>query len=514
MLARKALRTITCIEVFDYVIVGAGTAGCVLAARLSEDPALQVLLIEAGPADRARAIRTPLSYPALFQTAVDWDFWTQAQAHLGNRHLYWPRGRTLGGSSSLNALVDSDPCEADIADWGVPEWTAAGLRALQADKPPVSTRRSAQQALNPLSQAFLDACEANGVPKRPLLTDAKESAAGAFRLSVKEGKRWSAADAYLRPALQRGNLTVWTGVQARRVICENGRATGVEYAQGGKVQVVQVTREVILSAGVVGSPHLLLLSGIGPQRDLELHRIPVAAAVPGVGLNLQDHLAAPLSYFSMQPVSLSGAHTFVNRWRHRLTGQGPLASNGAEVGATLRSTKETGACDLEIVFAAAHYVDHGFAHPGGHGFSVIPVLLKPAGRGRIHLHSADPDDAPLIDPAYLSNAADRDKLIEGVLFSRKLIDTKPLADYAALPVPGKVAEPTQHIVDWGQSLYHPVGTCKLGHDELSVVDPLLRVRDVKGLRVVDASVMPTIPRTHINTTVLLLAERAAQLIKS
>jgi choline dehydrogenase len=329
-------------------------------------------------------------------------------------------------------------------------------------------------------------------------------------LNIQGGKRWSAADAYLRPALQRGNLTVWTGVQVRRILCDGTRASGVEYSREGSVQTVAVMREIVLCAGAVGSPHILLLSGIGPAADLETLGVPVLADVADVGANLQDHLAAPVSYFCLEPVSFSGAATFANEWKHRLTGTGPLASNGAEVGAMLQSKAGLAACDLEIVFAAGHYVDHGFAAPGGHGFSLIPVLLTPKSRGRIRLASANPEDAPMIDPAYLSEDSDLERLSEGVRFARRLLEQTALAKYRGAPVNGQVLDAEEHVRQWGQTLYHPVGSCKMG----SVVDASLRVNGVAGLRVADASVMPLIPRAHTNATTLWIAHRAAQLLRS
>ncbi|MEO5922923.1 MAG: GMC oxidoreductase [Bryobacteraceae bacterium] len=494
---------------FDYVVIGAGTAGCALAARLTEDPTIQVLLMEAGPPDRARAIRIPLAFPKLFQTPLDWNFWTQAQSRMGNRHLYWPRGRMLGGSGSLGAMVHMDACAADFAEWDVPGWSAAEMSELpqKLDAEPVAE-------LNPLTLAFLDACEAAGLPRKEALTDASKPIAAPFRLNTKGGKRWSAADEYLRPALQRGNLTVWTGVHVRRVLSENGRASGVEYSQAGALQTVAVAREILLCAGTVGSPHLLLLSGVGPLADLEACGVPVVAALAGVGSNLQDHLAAPVSYFSLEPISLSGTGTFSNEWKHRLSGTGPLASNGAEAGAMVQTELGLPACDVEIAFAAGHYVDHGFASPGGHGFSLVPALLTPKSRGQIRLASSDPEEAPLIDPAYLSDDRDMERLVEGVLFARRLLDQAALSKYRGAPVQGHVDEPEKHIREWGQTLYHPVGSCKMGSGEDAVVDASLRVHGVTGLRVVDASVMPKIPRAQINATTVLIAEKAAQLIKS
>jgi choline dehydrogenase len=406
-------------------------------------------------------------------------------------------------------MVHSEASAADFAEWGLPGWSAAELQSFRQN----SLYAKPVAELNPLSVAFLDACEAAGLPRGSALVHASRPVAAPFLLNIKRGKRWSAADAYLRPALQRGNLTVWTQVHVRRVICEGTRASGVEYSRDGAVQTVGVTREIVLCAGAVGSPHLLLLSGIGPTDHLEARGVPVVSGLAGVGSNLHDHLAAPVSHFCLEPISFSGAETFANEWNHRLSGGGPLASNGAEVGAMVQSKEGLAGCDLEIVFAAGHYVDHGFAAPGGHGFSLIPVLLTPKSRGQIRLGSAKPEDAPLIDPAYLTDDADLERLVEGVRFSRRLLEQRALAKYRGAPVQGQVLDAEEHIRQWGQTLYHPVGSCKMGTGEDAVVDASLRVQGVAGLRVADASVIPVIPRAHPNATTLLIAEKAAQLLR-
>lgn len=500
---------------FDYIVIGAGTAGCTLAAQLTAQPEIHVLLIEAGPPDRSRAVRTPLLFPKLFRTPLDWDFWTEPQPRLDNRRLYWPRGKVLGGSGSMNAMVHLAGCRADFDAWrdrGNPGWGFDDLRPILDSFGGEPVKAEPFPDPNPLTLAFLNACQAAGLPREPFLADACQPASGLFRVNIRNGTRWSAADAYLRPALRRGNLTVWTGIQVTRVMLENGRATGVEYLQGGSRQQAQAAREVILAAGAVGSPHLLLLSGIGPRRHLEEMGVPLAAALEGVGANLQDHLAAPVSHFSTQTVSLSRAGGWPQRLRRAARGAGPLASNGAEAGALFRSRQNLDACDLEMVFAPVHFVDHGFADPPGHGFSLIPVLLAPASRGRIRLASADPLEAPLIDPAYLSDPADLPRLAEGVRFARRLLQQTAFDACRGAPVQGKGLEPEEHIRTWGQTLYHPVGTCRMGTDADAVVDAQLCVHGVAGLRVADASIMPVIPRGHTNAATLMIAEKAARLV--
>ncbi len=500
---------------FDYIVIGAGTAGCTLAAQLTAQPQVHVLLIEAGPPDRNRAIRTPLSFSKLFRTPLDWNFWTEPQEQLDNRRLYWPRGKVLGGSGSLNAMVHLAGCRADFDAWrdlGNPGWGYDDVRPILDSFGGEPVKAAPLPDPNPLTQAFLEACASAGLPREPFLPDGCQPAAGLFRVNIRNGARWSSADAYLRPALQRGNLTVWTGIHVTRVIVENGRATGVEYRQNGSLHTAQAAREVILSAGAIGSPHLLLVSGVGPRRPLEDLDIPVAAALDGVGANLQDHLAAPVSHFSTQPVSLSGAGSLPHRLRRATRGAGPLASNGAEAGALFRSSPKLDAVDLEIVFAPVHFVDHGFAQPPGHGFSLIPVLLTPASRGSLRLASADPAEAPLIEPAYLSDPADLPRLVEGVRFARDLLQKQALEAFRGATSQGQELDPAAHIRTWGQTLYHPVGTCRMGADAASVVDAELRVHGVAGLRVVDASVMPVIPRGHTNAATLMIAEKAARLI--
>jgi choline dehydrogenase len=499
--------------VFDYIVIGAGSAGCVLAAGLSENPGRNVLLIEAGPPDRKREVHIPAAFSKLFKTPLDWNFSTEPQGELNGRRLYWPRGKMLGGSSSMNAMVyvrgrrpDFD-CWRELGNegWG---WDDV-LPFFQRAEAAMSI--SELKLVNPLSHAFVEACKEVGIGSNPDFNGETQEGAGLFRVTQKNGRRWSAADAYLRPALGRGNLTVWTGIQASRIVVENGRAVGVEYIQKGAAHQVRASQEVILSAGTIGSPQLLLLSGIGPQKHLEQLGIPLQADLPGVGENLQDHLAVGESYFCTQPVSLTDIETLGNLLKFTVQHDGPLTSNIAEAGAFVKSRPDLPECDVEFHFAPVHYVDHGFAKPGGHGFTLGPCLLTPKSRGRITLRSADPLEAPAIDPGYLLDSADLPPLVEGIRLARRIAAAKPFSPYRGNPVFDQ-DDPEAHVRGRAETLYHPVGTCKMGVDPMSVVSPRLEVHGVTGVRVVDASVMPVIVGANTMAATMMIAEKAVQMI--
>jgi choline dehydrogenase len=498
--------------VFDYIVIGAGSAGCVLASGLSENRERNVLLIEAGPPDRRREVHIPAAFSKLFKTPLDWNFSTVPQEQLNGRRLYWPRGKMLGGSSSMNAMVyirgrrkDFDCWRAlGNAGWGFDDVVPVFQRVEAALS--VTELKSA----NPLSGVFVDACKEVGIGFNPDFNGDSQEGAGFFRVTQKNGRRWSAADAFLRPALRRGNLTVWTGISASRILVENGRAIGVEYLQRGGTQQVRASREVILSTGTIGSPQLLLLSGIGPQKQLEQLGIALQADLPGVGENLQDHLAVGESYFCTQPVSLADIDTLGNLMRFFIQ-KGPLTSNVAEAGAFVKSRPDLPECDLEFHFAPVHYIDHGFATPGGHGFSLGPSLLTPKSRGRITLRSRDPLEAPAIDPCYLSDPADLPPLVEGVRMARRIACATAFDPYRGNPVFDQ-DDPEAQVRGRAETIYHPVGTCKMGTDPMSVVNPRLEVHGVTGLRVADASVMPVIVGGNTQAATMMIAQKAVQII--
>lgn len=484
--------------------------------------------MEAGLPDRKREIHIPAAFSKLFHSEVDWNFTTEPQPHLNGRALYWPRGKMLGGSSSMNAMIYIRGARADYDAWRdlgnqgwgfddvLPLFKAAenqerGASAEHGVGGPVNV--ADLRTVNPLTDVFLSACEAAGIPRNADFNGPMQAGAGFYQVTQKRGVRWSAADTYLKPSLRRGNLTVWTQVQAARLIVEEGRAVGVEFFQKQSPDRHQVRagREVILCAGAIGSPQLMLLSGIGPREELEALGIPMVADLEGVGRNLQDHLNIGQSFHSTQDVSLSDAESIPNVLRYMLRKTGSLTSNIAEAGAFLKSRPELEECDLQLHFAPVHFVEHGLKNPPGHGFSLGAMLLTPKSTGRIYLRSADPREAPAIDPEYLSNEEDLTPMREGLKTIWKLLESKPFDAYRGKAIFDK-QDTASFIRAHAETLYHPVGTCKMGQDASSVVDASLRVYGVAGLRVVDASVMPKIVRGNTNAPVMMIGEKAARMI--
>ena len=504
----------------DYVIVGGGSAGCVLAARLSEDPVTSVLLLEAGPRGRKLEVRIPAAFSKLFESEVDWAFRTAPQEHLDGREVFFPLGRTLGGSSAINAMMVLRGHRADQDAWPA-GWSWETVEPYYAASGAGPFPRADARDRNPLTAAFVESAVAEGLPRRDDLNEPDNEGVGFVPVSQRRGRRFSVADGYLRPVWRRPNLTVVTEARATRVVVEEGRAVGVQYRLGDVEGVALAGSEVIVSAGAIGSPRLLLGSGIGPADELRAVGISVTHDLPGVGKNLRDHLANGVVAATAPGVrTLTSAESIPNVIRWLVAGRGPLSSNVAEGAAFVRSLPDLVAPDLELIFAPVPFQDEGLVQPTREGVTVAAILLQPRSVGEVRLRSADPLAAPIVDPRYLSDAGghDAEVLLAGVRLARRILAQEPLAGQIAEEIlPGAAAQDDDallaHIRAASQTLYHPIGTCRMGDDELAVVDPELRVRGLAGLRVVDASVIPAPPRGHTNWPTVMLAERAAGLIR-
>ena len=517
----------------DYIVVGAGSAGCVLAGRLSEDPRARVLLLEAGSSDSAKEVRIPAAFSRLFKSTRDWNYSTEEEPYLNGRRLYWPRGKMLGGSSSMNAMIyiRGNPADYDCwkqlgnEGWG---WTDVlpyfkksenqerGASEFHGTGGPMSV--SDLRYVNELTRAFLGGAEELGIPANADFNGVTQDGAGLNQVTQKNGARHSAADAYLEPALRRTNLTVLTGAHASRVLIENHHAVGIEYARNGALHQARAEREVILAGGAVNSPQLLLLSGIGPANELSRRGLQAIHDLPGVGKNLQDHPMVSVGYLCRKPVSLAGAESIPNIVRWLIFRRGPLSSNVAEAGIFLRTQEGLHAPDLQILFGPAYYMNHGFDRRKEHCFGFAPILIAPESTGNIELRSANPLDAPAIRANYFSGDRDMRVMIEGVRRCREIAHTKAFEAYRGEELhPGVEATTDEQIAAFirstAQTLYHPAGTCKMGRDAMAVVDPRLRVHGIDGLRVVDASVMPRIIAGNTNAPTMMIAEKAADMIR-
>ena len=525
---------------YDYVIVGAGSAGCVLAHRLSENPSTRVLLIEAGPPDDADEIHIPAAINLLFQSTYDWDFRTIPQERAAGREIYWPRGRMLGGSSSMNAMIyirgsrydyDTWRDEYGCSGWGYDdlmpyfrraESNSRGADAYHGGTGPLSVSDLVFQSA--LTKAFVAAARECGLPANEDFNGPKQDGSGFYQVTQKDGRRCSAADAYLRPVLDRPNLEVLTDARVTKVVVEGGRAAGVRYLLRGAEETAYAQGEVILSAGAVGSPHLLMLSGIGPADHLRDLGVPVMVDSPGVGANLSDHPVVPTQWATPRVAGLWEKSSPANLMRWRLRHSGPLTSNVAESGGFSRTRPSLPAPDLQWIALPTPFARQGLADPASRAFTLLVTLVDVGSRGRIWLRSDDPRHKPAIDPAYLSDSTDIAPLVEGVRMAREFAAAASLAKVCTEEVaPGPGVHTDAEVREWVRreigTLYHPVGTCAMGGDSrlaasrlTSVVDPELRVRGVEGLRVVDASVMPTVPRGNTNAPTIAVAERAADLI--
>jgi len=526
----------------DYLVVGAGSAGCALAAGLVERTDAHVVLLESGPEARDPRLHIPGLTADLWFGRHDWAFETEPQPGLGGRSDTWPRGRVVGGSSSINAMMYVRGLDLDFDGWaelGAHGWDAAAMNALfvalEDDERGASAHRGAggplrverQRDPRPITLAFLDACSELGIR---VVDDyhAQPDGCALTMVTQRRGRRWSAADAFLaphrttrrRPALGPGRLTVRTGVDVVRVIVEGGRAVGVEVDVDGQRRTLRAEREVVLSAGAIGSPTLLQRSGIGAADDLRALGIDVVVDRAAVGADLQDHIASGI-VVGTAAGSLYGADRDPRTLARWLTSRrGPGTSNIGEAVAFLRTDEGLAAPDVELLAVPAPMLDHGRTRYRTHGITIASIVLTPDSRGRIRLRSSDHTVAPVVEPGTFSDTAGRDlaRMVSGLRTAQALVtSTRALGARVTQRLnPTGVLEDTgafrTHARATAQTLYHPVGTCRMGSDDDAVVDPELRVRGVEGLRVVDASVMPRIVRGHTNAATMAIGMRAAELM--
>jgi choline dehydrogenase-like flavoprotein len=524
----------------DYVIVGGGSAGCVLAARLSEDPSVQVALLEAGPPDHSVLIRCPAGLAVLARNRqITWGFETVPQPGLNGRRGFQPRGKVLGGSSSVNAMIYLRGQRSDYDRWAAEgnagwswnevlpyfrraEHNERGADAFHAIGGPlnVTDLRSPHR----VGRVFVEAARQAGYPENRDFNGPMQEGFGFYQVTMKDGERFSAARAYLAPNRDRPNLLVVTGAHVSRVLLEGRRAVGVAYRLDGAERELRARREVILSAGALLSPQLLMLSGIGPGAQLQRHGIPVVHDLPGVGRHLHDHvdvaqvIAAPrlTDLFGVSPRGLVNVVRGMLEWQRHRTGA--LTTNFAEAGGFIRSAPDEPAPDLQLHFVIAKLVDHGRKTMFGHGYSCHVCPLQPKSRGTLTLASADPMAAPLIDPNFLADPDDLRRLVRGFHAMRRILQQPALAGLGGRELASSASAQDDAAIeafirDHADTIYHPVGTCRMGSGAMDVVDAQLRVHGIASLRVVDASIMPNIISGNTNAPVIMIGEKAADLVR-
>ena len=525
-------------ETFDYIIVGAGSAGCVLANRLTASGRHRVLLLEAGGRDSNIWIHIPLGYGKLFHNPkVNWLYQSEPEPELNNRQIIQPRGKVLGGSSSINGLLYVRGQHEDYDHWrqlGNKGWGFADVlpyfrRAEDQERGaddmhgvggPLAVSNVSEP--HPLCEAFIEAAQQAGHPRNDDFNGAAQEGAGYFQLTAKNGRRWSTAVGYLRPAKRRPNLTVATETLATRVLFSGRRAVGVEYRQGGTTHTAHANAEVIVAGGAFNSPQLLQLSGLGPADLLRAHGIDVIADMPGVGADLQDHLQIRMLYRCTEPITMNDV---INNWRHRmgaglryiLSRKGLLTIGAGYAGAFLRTRPELETPDVQIHFLIFSADTAGAGLHKFPGFMTSICQLRPESRGFVRIKSRDPAAAPAIQPRYLSSRFDCDTVVAGMKQLRGIMEKPAMRRYIAEErAPGDACQSDADLLafarETGTTVYHPTSTCRMGSDPQAVVDERLRVRGIEGLRVIDASVMPTVVSGNTNAAVVMIAEKGAEMI--
>ncbi len=531
---------------FDYIIIGAGSAGCVLANRLSEDPGKSVLLIEAGKKDSHPYIHLPGAYMKLHHSSMDWNcYYTEPQKHLNNRRIYQPRGKVLGGSSSTNAMAYIRGQREDYDHWaslGCKGWSFDEIlpffKKSEHNEQFENAYHSKEGLLNvtqaywyrtEIGQAFIKACCEKGIPLNDDVNGAYQEGVGWFQYTMKDSKRMSAAKAFLVPALHRKNLTVMTGALCKRIIIENDRAKGIEFMTArSNTMIARASREVILSAGAFESPKLLLLSGIGQKNELKELGIETKKDLPGVGKNLHDHLFFPVSSLCSKPISnnhyLPLHQQAIETIKYLFTKSGPLSIGPLEAVAFFKSSAEVSTPDIQFQFTPTNsgiekvsdmYDLNSFTHVDG--YTILPTQVRPKSRGHVSLWSANPGEAPMIQPNYLADDEDKKILIKGGKRAMEVLESdafESLRIRTHLPVRHASDDDwLEYIREAAECVYHPVGTCKMGIDEMAVVDPDLRVHGIEKLRVIDASIMPQISSGNTNAPTIMIAEVGAKKLK-